>query len=113
MPPIPGLDRVPYFTNETIFNNSRHLERLIVIGGGPIGMELAQAHLRLGSAVTVVEAFKAMGKDDPELSAVVLERLRAEGLANPRWRQGRKDRAGGAGRTRDGRRSQTDHDDRR
>lgn len=80
VPPIPGLDRVPYFTNETIFNNSRHLERLIVIGGGPIGLELAQAHLRLGSAVTVVEAFKAMGKDDPELSAVVLERLRAEGL---------------------------------
>jgi pyruvate/2-oxoglutarate dehydrogenase complex dihydrolipoamide dehydrogenase (E3) component len=80
VPPIPGLDRVPYFTNETIFNNSRHLERLIVIGGGPIGMELAQAHLRLGSAVTVLEAFKAMGKDDPELAAVVLERLRAEGL---------------------------------
>jgi pyruvate/2-oxoglutarate dehydrogenase complex dihydrolipoamide dehydrogenase (E3) component len=80
VPPIPGLDRVPFFTNETIFANHRHLEQLIVIGGGPIGMELAQAHLRLGSAVTVVEALKAMGKDDPELSAVVLERLRAEGL---------------------------------
>ena len=80
VPPIPGLDRVPFFTNETIFNNHRHLERLIVIGGGPIGLELAQAHLRLGSAVTVLEAFKAMGKDDPELSAVVLERLRGEGL---------------------------------
>ena len=80
VPPIPGLDRVPYFTNETIFANQRHLQQLIVIGGGPIGLELAQAHLRLGSAVTVVEALDAMGKDDPELSAVVLERLRAEGL---------------------------------
>ena len=80
VPPIPGLDRVPFFTNETIFANHRHLEHLIVIGGGPIGMEMAQAHLRLGSAVTVVEAFKALGKDDPELASVVLERLRAEGL---------------------------------
>ena len=80
VPPIPGLAEVPFFTNETIFDNPRHLEHLIVIGGGPIGMEMAQAHLRLGSAVTVVEGIKALGKDDPELAAVVVERLRAEGL---------------------------------
>ncbi|HKZ97840.1 MAG TPA: FAD-dependent oxidoreductase [Hyphomicrobiaceae bacterium] len=81
VPPIPGLERVPYFTNETIFDNAQKLDRLIVIGGGPIGMELAQAHHRLGSRVTVLEALKALPKDDPELTAVLLGSLRAEGIA--------------------------------
>jgi pyruvate/2-oxoglutarate dehydrogenase complex dihydrolipoamide dehydrogenase (E3) component len=80
VPAIPGLDSVPYFTNETIFDNREKLDHLIVIGGGPVGLELAQAHLRLGSRVTVIEALKALGKDDPELSEVVLKRLRAEGV---------------------------------
>src|SRR5690606_16282270 len=80
IPPIPGLDRVPYFTNETIFDNRERLEHLIVIGGGPVGMELAQAHLRLGSRVTVIEAERALGRDDPELSALVVKRLASEGL---------------------------------
>ncbi|MFZ1815600.1 MAG: FAD-dependent oxidoreductase [Rhizobiaceae bacterium] len=80
LPPIEGLDTVPYFTNETIFTNQRRPTHLIVIGGGPIGIELAQAHLRLGSRVTVVEGVKALGKDDPELTAIVLDRLRREGL---------------------------------
>lgn len=80
VPPIPGLDNVPYFTNETIFDNQERLHDLIIIGGGPIGMELAQAHSRLGSRVTVVEAVKALSKDDPELTKVVLEQLAAEGV---------------------------------
>ena len=80
VPPIPGLDKVPHFTNETIFDNTQRMEHLIVVGGGPIGIELAQAHLRLGSRVTVLEGLKAMGKDDPELAAVVLKALRDEGL---------------------------------
>jgi pyruvate/2-oxoglutarate dehydrogenase complex dihydrolipoamide dehydrogenase (E3) component len=80
IPPIPGIERVPFYTNETIFSNMRRLEHLIIIGGGPIGMELAQAHLRLGSAVTVLEALKAMGKDDPELAEIVVDQLRAEGV---------------------------------
>jgi pyruvate/2-oxoglutarate dehydrogenase complex dihydrolipoamide dehydrogenase (E3) component len=80
VPPIPGLDKVPYFTNETIFDNTRRLDHLIVVGGGPIGMELAQAHLRLGSRVTVLEGLKALGKDDVELTDVVLRALRDEGL---------------------------------
>jgi len=80
VPPIPGLDSVPYFTNETIFDNQERLHDLIVIGAGPIGLELAQAHSRLGSRVTVLEAAKALGKDDPELAKVVLERLAAEGI---------------------------------
>ncbi|WP_159593897.1 dihydrolipoyl dehydrogenase family protein [Chelativorans xinjiangense] len=78
-PPIAGLDSVPYFTNETIFARKRLPAHLIVIGGGPVGLELAQAHRRLGARVTVVEAMAALGKDDPELAAVVLKRVRAEG----------------------------------
>ncbi len=78
--PIPGLDDVGYFTNETIFDNAGHLDHLIVIGGGPIGMEMAQAHRRLGSRVTVLEGLKALGKDDPELTAVALKALGEEGL---------------------------------
>jgi len=54
---------------------------LLIIGGGPIGMEMAQAHRRLGSDVTVIEGAKALGKDDPELAQVVLDSLRGEGVA--------------------------------
>ncbi len=80
VPPIPGLDTVPYFTNETIFDNTQRLDHLIVVGGGPIGMEMAQAHRRLGSRVTVLEGVSALAKDDPELTAIVLHHLRTEGI---------------------------------
>ena len=80
VPPIPGLSDVPYFTNETIFDNSEKLSQLIVIGGGPIGLELAQAHHRLGCQVTVLEGATSLAKDDPELAAVVLNHLRKEGI---------------------------------
>jgi len=81
VPPIPGVDAVPYFTNETIFALREQPRHLIVIGGGPIGIEMAQAHRRLGCEVTVIEGAKALGRDDPELAAVVLDALRAEGVA--------------------------------
>lgn len=80
VPPIPGLDSVPFQTNETLFELREQPKHLLVIGGGPIGMEMAQAHRRLGSEVTVIEGMKALGKDDPELAAIVLENLRAEGV---------------------------------
>lgn len=80
VPPIKGLADVPYLTNETIFEQTRLPAHLIVIGGGPIGMELAQAHRRLGSEVTVIEAMKALSKDDPELTAIALNSIRAEGI---------------------------------
>ncbi|MEP2945078.1 MAG: FAD-dependent oxidoreductase [Lentilitoribacter sp.] len=80
VPPIPGIDEVDYLINETIFEQTERPDHLIVIGGGPIGMEMAQAHHRLGSKVTVVEGFKALGKDDPELAEVVLKRIREEGV---------------------------------
>ena len=80
VPPIPGLDTVTVYTNETIFDLRTRPDHLLIIGGGPIGMEMAQAHLRLGCKVTVIEGAKALGKDDPELSAILLERLRDEGV---------------------------------
>lgn len=81
VPPIPGLDRVPYETNETIFELRERPDHLLVIGGGPIGMELAQAHRRLGCAVTVIEGEKVLGQDDPEMVEVVRARFDAEGIA--------------------------------
>jgi len=80
VPPIPGLDKVPYLTNETLFGLREQPDHLLIIGGGPIGMEMAQAHVRLGSRVTVIEGDKALGKDDPETAAIVLDRLRGEGI---------------------------------
>ena len=71
---------VPYLTNETIFELKRLPAHLVVIGGGPIGLEMAQAFRRLGSEVTVLEAETALAKDDPELTALLVETLRAEGI---------------------------------
>jgi pyruvate/2-oxoglutarate dehydrogenase complex dihydrolipoamide dehydrogenase (E3) component len=80
VPPIKGLAEVPHLTNESIFDLTRRPGHLVVIGGGPIGIELAQAHHRLGSKVTVIEAQKALSKDDPELTAIALAKIRAEGI---------------------------------
>jgi len=80
VPQIEGLDQVSYFTNENIFNNREKVEHLIVIGGGPIGIEMAQAHRRLGARVTVMEMIRLLVKDDPELSRIVINRLQKEGM---------------------------------
>jgi len=64
VPPIPGLDNVKHYTNEDIFELREQPDHLIIIGGGPIGMEMAQAHRRLGSKVTVLEGFKAVKTKD-------------------------------------------------
>ncbi|SDB50407.1 dihydrolipoyl dehydrogenase family protein [Bauldia litoralis] len=79
-PPIDGLDTVPYLTNETIFANRTLPEHLLVVGGGPIGVEMAQAHRRLGARVTVAEADRIVAREDPELTAVIRDRLIAEGI---------------------------------
>ncbi|WP_422032525.1 dihydrolipoyl dehydrogenase family protein [Reyranella sp.] len=80
LPPVPGLADVPHFTNETIFANRVLPSHLVVLGGGPIGLEMAQAFRRLGARVTVLEAATCLAKDDPELSAIVVARLRREGV---------------------------------
>lgn len=81
VPPIPGLETVCYFTNETIFENRVRPEHLIIIGGGPIGLEMAQAHHQLGAKVTVIEMGTILPKDDPDLVAVVRNRIKADGIS--------------------------------
>lgn len=81
VPPIPGLETVCYFTNETIFENRVRPEHLIIIGGGPIGLEMAQAHHQLGAKVTVIEMGTILPKDDPDLVAVVRDRINADGIS--------------------------------
>jgi pyruvate/2-oxoglutarate dehydrogenase complex dihydrolipoamide dehydrogenase (E3) component len=80
VPPIPGLEQAPYLTNETIFDLTATPAHLIIIGAGPIGLEMAQAHRRLGAAVTVLEAATPLAKDDAECAAIVLEQLAQEGI---------------------------------
>lgn len=80
VPDVPGLDSVPYMTNETLFSQTARPGHLLVLGGGPIGIEMAQAHRRLGSAVTVIEAGRCLAREDGAAAAVVLDRLRAEGV---------------------------------
>src|SRR5947208_2982052 len=80
IPPIPGIESVPYLTNETIFEGDRLPEHLLIVGAGAVGIELAQAHRRLGARVTVFEAAKPMPRDDAELVAMLLQCLAAEGV---------------------------------
>ncbi|GAB4394581.1 MAG: FAD-dependent oxidoreductase [Kiloniellaceae bacterium] len=80
VPPIPGLASVPFLTNETVFDLAERPEHLIVIGGGPIGAELAQAQRRLGARVSLLEVAKVLGKDDPEVTDVARRRLVGDGV---------------------------------
>ena len=80
IPPIPGLSTTPFLTNETLFDLRVVPERLVIIGAGPIGVEMAQAYRRLGAQVTVIEAATLLSRDDPELVAVLRQRLRADGV---------------------------------
>ncbi len=80
LPPIPGLETTPHLTNETVFDLTTRPEHLIVIGAGPIGLELAQAFRRLGAAVTVLEAAQPLAREDPECAGVVLDALAQEGV---------------------------------
>ena len=80
VPPIPGLDSGPFLTNENVFDLKERPEHLIIIGAGPVGLEMAQAFRRLGSSVTVLEAAQPLVNDDPECVAVLLDRLEREGI---------------------------------
>jgi pyruvate/2-oxoglutarate dehydrogenase complex dihydrolipoamide dehydrogenase (E3) component len=80
-PPIPGIEETGYLTNETVFSLTERPARLVVIGAGPIGCELAQAFCRLGSRVTVVERVaRILEREEPDAAAVVDRRLRADGV---------------------------------
>jgi pyruvate/2-oxoglutarate dehydrogenase complex dihydrolipoamide dehydrogenase (E3) component len=80
VPSVPGLADLPHLTNETVFELTERPQHLLVMGGGPIGCELAQAFRRLGSEATLVDLGPILPKDDPELVAVVRQRLVAEGV---------------------------------
>ncbi len=80
VPDVPGLLAVPYFTTDTIFDNTRKLTHLVVIGAGPMGLELALSYRRLGCDVTVVEPGRVLPHSDPELVDIALRRMRDEGV---------------------------------
>jgi pyruvate/2-oxoglutarate dehydrogenase complex dihydrolipoamide dehydrogenase (E3) component len=80
LPPIAALDAGSYLTNETVFDLTERPDRLIIIGAGPIGLEMAQAFRRFGSEVMVLEAAQPLAKDDPECAAIVLDQLEREGV---------------------------------
>ncbi|MGB5260669.1 MAG: FAD-dependent oxidoreductase [Gammaproteobacteria bacterium] len=81
IPPVPGLDEAGYETNETIFQRRDLPRRLAVIGGGPVGVELAQAFARLGSEVTIVEmAGQLLGRMDSKVAETLWQVLEAEGV---------------------------------
>ncbi|KQT43173.1 dihydrolipoamide dehydrogenase [Aureimonas sp. Leaf454] len=80
IPPIPGLDPARVLTNESLFDIGTVPRHLVIVGGGPIGVEMAQAHRRLGSRVTIVARGRILPKDEPELVEVVRRSLVAEGI---------------------------------
>ena len=80
IPPLKGLDTVDYLTNETLFDQTDKPEHLIILGGGPIGVEMAQAHVRLGAKVTLVDGMTILNREDADAVGVVRQRLEAEGV---------------------------------
>lgn len=81
VPPIPGLEEVNYLTSDTVWSLRELPQRLLVVGGGPIGCELAQAFNNLGSSVTQVDmASRIMPREDPEVSAAVADKFQRDGI---------------------------------
>ena len=82
VPELPGLDGVPWLTNETIFDLEEPPGHLLILGGGPVGLEMAQAHARLGCLVTILEGGgRIAGREDGELVEGLRPFLRADGVA--------------------------------
>ncbi len=81
VPPIPGLDQVDHLTSDTVWNLRERPERLVVLGGGPIGSELTQTFARLGSHVTQIEkSARPLNREDPECGDLVKKRFLSEGI---------------------------------
>lgn len=79
-PPISGLDKNRVLTNETIFSNSQKPDHLLIIGGGPIGVEMAQAHIDLGCKVTLAESGRILSHDDKDAATVIRQSLQDKGV---------------------------------
>ena len=80
IPPIPGLSGIPYWTNATLFDLTARPSHLLILGGGPIGLEMADAFAGLGCQVTVIEATSIANRDDPELVAGLRRALTRRGI---------------------------------
>lgn len=80
IPPIPGLQGINYLTNETVFDLEEKPDHLIIIGGGPIGCEIAQAYLLLGAPVSLLQRSQILFKDEPELTEIARKQLIDDGL---------------------------------
>jgi len=80
VPDLPGLDRVPFLTNDTLFDLAERPEHLLILGGGPIGLEMAQAHARLGCRVTLMQSGAIGPRDDPDLVAGLRSALQSDGV---------------------------------
>ncbi|MGR9088595.1 MAG: FAD-dependent oxidoreductase [Gammaproteobacteria bacterium] len=81
VPPIPGIEQIDYLTSDTVWALRERPKRLLILGGGPIGCELAQSFVRLGSRVSQVEmAPRLLLREDPEVSAAVMARFSLEGV---------------------------------
>jgi pyruvate/2-oxoglutarate dehydrogenase complex dihydrolipoamide dehydrogenase (E3) component len=87
VPPVEGLDRIAYWTNDSLFDLTKRPDHLLILGGGPIGLEMADAFSGLGCQVTVVEAGRIAPKEDPELAAGLRQALTARGVI---FREGTK-----------------------
>ena len=81
IPPVPGLDAIPYLTNETLFDLAERPEHLLILGGGPIGLEMADAHAGLGCRVTIIEAGRIAAKEDSDLADGLRAALLRKGVA--------------------------------
>ena len=79
-PPVPGLSETPYLTNENIFTLPEQPKHLLIIGAGPIGLELGQAFHRLGTKVDIVDLFAPLGRSEPEHAQVLVDALKREGI---------------------------------
>ena len=80
LPDVDGLDQMPFLTNETLFDLDTRPEHLVILGGGPVGTEMAQAFCRLGSRVTLVQSRSLLPAEEPDLVAVIRKRLVTEGV---------------------------------
>jgi len=81
VPPIPGIEHAEILTNETVFNLTERPDRLLVVGGGPIGVELSQAFARLGSRVTIVEKMERfLQREDPDAAKILARAMERDGV---------------------------------
>jgi pyruvate/2-oxoglutarate dehydrogenase complex dihydrolipoamide dehydrogenase (E3) component len=78
IPPIDGLEETPYLTNESLFELRERPSRLLIVGAGPIGVEMGQAFCRLGSRVTILEAGEPLAREDREAAAILVARMESE-----------------------------------